>query len=284
MSKRVSHSLLDPIVGPPLAALYPHLHIPRWFPPEGIVLIGHLSAIAGAIGLAVSTRFWWGGLLAAVGIVGNHLSDCVDGKHARATGQCRNGGELLDHFADPLSFTYWIVGLAAACGRLDLGLVVVIVLMAMAVLTNLRAKLTGEFTLAAFGPTEFKTLLAGLGLVLTGAGTGLLGSLNASTVCVVALGALAALGVVLLPIQLIQSVREVNRSGEKPDTSEWETGLTSADSLRSRSARCIPIVSIATSVARRTCSIVNSSPLRTCSDDESSCRVFAQNSWPRIVV
>ncbi|WP_372718345.1 CDP-alcohol phosphatidyltransferase family protein [Novipirellula sp.] len=225
MSKRVSHSLLDPLVGPALTALYPHLHIPRRFPPEGIVAIGHLSAIAGAIGLALSTTCWWGGLLAAAGIAGNHLADCVDGRHARATGQCRNGGELLDHFTDPLSFTYWLVGLAVACGRLDVGLVAVIVLMAMAVLTNLRAKLTGEFTLAAFGPTEFKALLSVFALALTT--LSLFAPGVTLTTCLVGLGALTTLGLILLPIQLIQSVREVNRCGNQPDTSEWETARSS---------------------------------------------------------
>ncbi|GAA4454457.1 CDP-alcohol phosphatidyltransferase family protein [Novipirellula rosea] len=225
MSKRVSHSLLDPFVGPPLAALYPRLHIPRGFPPEGIVMIGHLSAIAGAIGLAISTTYWWGGLLAATGIAGNHLADCVDGRHARATGQCRNGGELLDHFTDPLSFTYWLVGLAIACGRLDIGLVAVIVLMAMAVLTNLRAKLTGEFTLAAFGPTEFKTLLAFFALTLTSLSVFV--PAVTQTTCLAGLASLTVIGLILLPIQLLQSVREVNRCGTQPDTSEWDTTRSS---------------------------------------------------------
>ncbi|TWU30573.1 CDP-alcohol phosphatidyltransferase family protein [Novipirellula artificiosorum] len=221
MSKRVSHSLIDPFVGPPLAAMYPHLHVPRWFPPEGIVAIGHLSAIAGAVGFAFATQYAWGGLLAVAGIVGNHFADCVDGRHARATGQCRNGGELLDHFTDPLSFTYWMVGLAVACGRLDLGLVAVICLMALAVLTNLRAKLTGEFTLSAFGPTEFKTLLATFGAVLAVAV--LVAPAIAAPLGLVGLVSLCGLGLVMLPIQLVQSVREVNRCGAKPDTSEWET-------------------------------------------------------------
>lgn len=228
MSKRVSHSLLDPLIGPPLAAIYPHLNIPRWFPPEGIVATGHFLAIAGAIGLAFSTTYWWGGLLATAGIVGNHLADCVDGRHARSTGQCRNGGELLDHFTDPLSFTYWLVGLAIACSRLELGLVAVIVLMAMAVLTNLRAKLTGEFTLAAFGPTEFKTLLAVFGLTLTT--LSVFAPDVTQTTCLVGLAALTAIGLILLPIQLIQSVREVNRCGAQPDTSEWDTTRSSHSS------------------------------------------------------
>jgi archaetidylinositol phosphate synthase len=94
MSKRISHSLLDPLIGPRLKILYPLLRIPRAFPPEGIILVGHLMAILGAIGFAFSTRFWWGGLLAVSGVVGNHTADCLDGTHARSTGQCRNGVDL----------------------------------------------------------------------------------------------------------------------------------------------------------------------------------------------
>jgi phosphatidylglycerophosphate synthase len=226
MSKRVSHSLLDPFVGPRLASIYPYLPIPRWFPPEGIVAIGHLSAIAGAFGFAFSTTHWWGGIMAAAGIIGNHFADCIDGRHARATGQCRNGGELLDHFTDPISFAYWMVGLAVACDRLDLGLVAVIVLMAMAVLTNLRAKLTGAFTLASFGPTEFKTLLASLGVVLTS--TMFMAPAALTSVCLIAFASLTLLGVIMLPVQLFRSIREVNRCGTQPDTSEWETSRSAS--------------------------------------------------------
>jgi len=77
MSRRVSHSLLAPI-------------------------IGHLSAIAGAVGFAFSTEAWWGGVVGCLGVIGNHTADCLDGTHTRSTGQCRNGGKLLDHVTDPL--------------------------------------------------------------------------------------------------------------------------------------------------------------------------------------
>jgi phosphatidylglycerophosphate synthase len=212
---------LDPLIGPRLKSLYRYLRIPRWFPPEGIILVGHLFAILGAVGFAFSTRFWWGGLLAVIGVVGNHTADCVDGTHARATGQCRNGGELLDHFTDPLSFAYWLVGIGIACGSLTLALVAVICLFAIAVLTNIKAKLLGEFTLSHFGPTEFKSLLAIFGIVLSavtfaqqGLGQG---------VALVGMATLIGLGLIQLPIQLVRAVKEVNRYGSEPDTSEWIT-------------------------------------------------------------
>lgn len=221
MSKRISHSILDPFIGPRLKALYPHLHIPRWFPPEGIVLTGHALAILGAVGFAFSTRFWWGGLLAAIGVIGNHTADCVDGTHARATGQCRNGGELLDHFTDPLSFAYWLVGLGIAAESIELALVAVICLFAIAVLTNIKAKLLGEFTLTSFGPTEFKSVLVLLGITL--ASICWSQPLVATHVAWVSMAILVAVGLIQIPVQLVRGVREVNRHGAAPDQSEWVT-------------------------------------------------------------
>jgi archaetidylinositol phosphate synthase len=222
MSKRVSHSLLDPYVGPPLKALYRVLPIPRWFPPEGIILCGHLSAIAAAIGFALSTSYWWGGVLAAVGVLGNHTADCIDGTHARATGQCRNGGELLDHFTDPLSFSYWLVGLAVSCGRLDYGLAAVILLYATAVLTSIKAKMIGEFTLASFGPTEFKALLTLYGLAIAAHLIVDPAYIDAQAVALWFLRILILIGISQLIVNLITSVRQVNRDGDPPDTTEWQ--------------------------------------------------------------
>ena len=145
----------------------------------------------------------------------------LDGTHARATGQCRNGGELLDHFLDPISFAYWLVGIAVSCGRLDLGLAAVIVLFATAVLTNIKAKLIGEFTLSAIGPTEFKTLLALYGLALAGCVASGVGPVV--TGVTVFFAGLIALGIEQLAVNLVRAVREVNRHGQPADTSEWIT-------------------------------------------------------------
>jgi phosphatidylglycerophosphate synthase len=227
MSTRISHSIFDPIIGPRLKSLYPHLHIPAWFPPEGIIGFGHGFAILGAVGFAFSTQTWWGGLLAAAGVIGNHIADCVDGTHARATGQCRNGGELLDHFTDPLSFAYWLVGIGIACGSTELALVAVICLFAIAVLTNIKAKLIGEFTLSRFGPTEFKTVLATFGLSLSA--LTLLQSGISQQTALIGFASLILLGLIQLPMQLIRAVKEVNRSEVEVDTSEWITGPTAKE-------------------------------------------------------
>ncbi len=221
MSKRVSHSLLDPWIGPPIKAIYPRLGIPTWFPPEGIVLLGHLSAIFGSIGFALSTKYWWGGIMFAIGVAGNHFADCIDGTHARSTGQCRNGGELLDHFTDPLSFAYWIVGWSIAASDWQYGMAGLIVMYATAVLTNIKAKMLGEFTLATFGPTEFKTGLVGLGMSLA-----MMHFLQPSYVentVWVSLRISVIVGAGQLGKGLVSAVREVNQNGAPPDTSEWET-------------------------------------------------------------
>lgn len=231
LSSRVSHSLLDPWIGPKLKALYPHLKISDRFPPEGIILIGHVFAILGALGFAFSTQTWWGGLLAAVGVIGNHTSDCLDGTHARSTGQCRNGGELLDHFTDPISFTYWLVAIGVAIGRLEMALIAVICLMGIAVLTNIKAKLLGEFALARFGPTEFKTLLVSLGISLATLVAFPVIGVEASNFALAVYSALIVSGLVQLPYQLFKAVSEVNRCGARPDTTEWVSAREKASSV-----------------------------------------------------
>ena len=231
---RVSHSLLDPFVSPLVAPLYRALPIPMRFPPEGIVLIGHLIAIGGAVGFAFSTHFWWAGILAMAGVAGNHVADMVDGTHARRTGQCRNGGELLDHFTDPLSFAYWMVGLSVSCGRLDLGIALVICIYATSVLTIIKAKIIGEFTLARFGPSEFKALLCLYGVAMAivrcldaqGKSSGVMATWFA--------GGLVALGVGQLIVNLVLAVRTVNRSSAPPDTSEWK--MTQTEELQGESS------------------------------------------------
>jgi len=225
MPKRVSHSLLDPFLTPPLKSLYKRMAIPARFPPEGIVLVGHLAAIAGAIGFAAADRWWWAGLLAAAGVAGNHTADVLDGTHARATGQCRNGGELLDHFVDPLSFSYWVTGLAYCADCMLLGIGGVIVIYAMAVLTNIRAKMIGEFALARFGPTEFKTLLAVFGLVMAGTSGGLwLAPKVGPRLAFWFLLTLFVAGFLQLIRSLYKAIRSVNAAGAPPDITEWEIG------------------------------------------------------------
>ncbi|MCA8959987.1 MAG: CDP-alcohol phosphatidyltransferase family protein [Planctomycetes bacterium] len=220
MSRRVSDSVLDPWIAPAVPHLYRALHLPRALPPEAIVIAGHIVALLGAVGFALSTSTRWGGFLAAAGVLGNHLCDMVDGTHARRTGQCRNGGELLDHFFDPLSFSAWMIGLGWACGRTELAIVGILFVYATAVLTNIRAKMTGEFRLSKVGPTEFKALLALFGTAL---GTLAFAAPDRAVfAATVGFTALCVAGAAQLVVGVVRSVRAVDRDGAKPDTSEWE--------------------------------------------------------------
>jgi phosphatidylglycerophosphate synthase len=234
MSQRVSYSLLDPWISGPLKASYAKLPIPRRMPPEAIVACGHLAAMAGAVGFALSAHWAWAGVLAAIGVALNHTCDVLDGTHARATGQCRNGGELLDHFVDPLSFAYWSAGIAFSATAYSnlapwVGLAGVTVIFATAVLTNIRAKMIGEFTLARFGPTEFKALLVAFGLAQAAVVTlrplateAASGDMLASQVALWFMTAMVLAGAGQLIVSLGRSVREVNALGAAPaDTTEW---------------------------------------------------------------
>ncbi|MCA9258275.1 MAG: CDP-alcohol phosphatidyltransferase family protein [Planctomycetales bacterium] len=227
MSKRVSYSLLDPWLTMPLKRLYKTLSIPAAVPPEAIVATGHLFAIAGAVGFAYSSETVWGGAVAACGVAGNHTADVLDGTHARATNQCRHGGELLDHFVDPLSFAYWVAGLGASALQPSgawLAVAGVVVIYATAVLTNIRAKMVGEFSLARFGPTEFKSLLIAFALwqAATCGSAGVETATLAWRAAVFMVGLIAA-GGVTLAWSLASAVREVNaKSVIAIDTTEWD--------------------------------------------------------------
>ncbi len=224
---RITRSILDPVLFPLVQPLYRLLHIPKKLPPEAIIAIGHSFAIIGAAGFTLVPLFWWTGIFAALGVLANHLADMVDGAHARATGQCRNGGELLDHFTDPLSFSYWMVGLGIATSLatgspwigLGFAIACVICIYATAVLTNIRAKITGSFELARFGPTEFKALLTtiALGLSLI-----MLWQPDSLPMLLVSLQTLlAVVGITQLALGLIKGVRAVNLSAKPADTTPW---------------------------------------------------------------
>ena len=130
---RVSRSLLDPWLTVPLKTCYRRLHLPASLPPEAIVITGHLFAVGAAFAFAFAGDYSFAGAAAALCVAMNHVCDVLDGTHARNTGQCRNGGELLDHFVDPLSFAYWVTGISIAANCLALGLAGVICLFATAV-------------------------------------------------------------------------------------------------------------------------------------------------------
>ena len=96
-----------------------------------------------------------------------------------------------------------------------------IVLYATAILTNIKAKMLGEFTLATFGPTEFKAGLVGFGFLLA-----IMHFVQPSYVANMvgwSLRIATVVGGAQLIRGLMMAVREVDQHGAPPDTSEWET-------------------------------------------------------------
>lgn len=216
---RVSHSLLDPYLTTPLRGFYPLLSLPRRLPPESIVLMGHACAIAAAVALAFSIQLPWLGALAGLFVVAHHLCDVFDGQHARATNQCRHGGELLDHFLDPLSISYLVVAWAFAAGTPAWAIPGVLIVMATAVLTNLKAKLGAAFELPRLGPTELKAGLAILSFVAA-IGAQIAPPVTQSVLQWLLIGVTLAAGL-RLPIEIASAVNAVNKSDTEVDQTEW---------------------------------------------------------------
>ena len=216
MAARVSRSLLDPVLTQPLRSLYPRLGLPRRLPPEAIVLAGNAAAVGAAVCFALVVGTPWLGLVGAALVAAYHFADVFDGQHARATGQCRNGGELLDHFCDPVSLSCIAAGWAFAADAPLLAVPAVLLIMAKGLLANLTAKLGGDFEVGRFGPTEFK---AGLAVLLLAAAVVPAGVLQPALwwgfVGVLAVTAVS------FPFELVRSIKAVNRSGVEADTSEW---------------------------------------------------------------
>ncbi len=79
--------------------------LPRSLTPNTISVGNHLVAWAGVV-LVASAAFMdpaaalMARTLAAVTILVNLVMDCLDGMHARNTGQCSRMGELMDHGLD----------------------------------------------------------------------------------------------------------------------------------------------------------------------------------------
>ena len=158
MSKRVSHSLLDPFYSRLIPGIYGLLRIPRQFPPEGIVLAGHLLAAIGGLGFALAGKYTFAGLLVVLGVAGNHIADMVDGTHA----ETQASAEMVANFwiISLILFPFLLDDRDVRCRQDALrgDRVYSLCIYATAVLTNIRAKITGEFVLAKFGPTGVQDL------------------------------------------------------------------------------------------------------------------------------
>ena len=218
---KISHSRIDPFIFPIATKLYHSLRIPPSVRPELILLSGHVIALCGAIAFWAAQLIYWYGLLATFFVLAYQFTDILDGLHARSTSQCRNSGEFLDHFLDPLSFSYLLVGLSLYVNSLPLAVASVICMFATATLINVRAQITRQFTLPTFGATELRLSLAFIGVALSVLSS-FSGPIIAKVVIEILLWVLLAVGLGQLIVQLIRTCRQIDALGIQPNTSPWE--------------------------------------------------------------
>jgi len=142
----------------------------------------------------------------------------MDGRHARTTGQCRNGGELLDHFFDPLSFSVIIIGFGVAVNQPYLALLTVLGIYCNVAIVFQEAMIMGTLTLKVIGPNEARVLYMFAGLVQsTVVYSGLPGHVVPLGMLVVA----TLLSVVQTIVELYKTVEKVNKYGPEPDNDGW---------------------------------------------------------------
>ena len=108
-----------------------------------------------------------------------------------------------------------------------LGTIGVLAIYATAVLTNIKAKMIGEFTLARIGPTEMKVVLALLGIAMT-----LLVAYDMTLAGIAMFWSVVMLDAILvlqLAVNLVLAVKQVNHQGDTPDTTEWQINSPPTD-------------------------------------------------------
>jgi archaetidylinositol phosphate synthase len=218
---KVSSSFLDAMIRPQVTPLYVRLRIPKRFPPEGIVVAGHLFALAAGFFFAYSQVIWWCGPLAACCVLFNQVLDMLDGAHARATGQCRNSGELLDHLLGPLGYAYWVIGLSVSSRFVTLAIPGLVILYSIVTISHMIHHFTGEFRLSRFGPTEFRAVMFLYGLTLP-----FIHIVNLKYKILSNYTFLFSIFLILVyALNLFQllwsAIRRVNTEALPPDTSEW---------------------------------------------------------------
>jgi len=199
---------------------YERLNIPTWVPPECIVLSGFAFACLAALSFSFATTYSVAGLFAAFFVYCNFVSDYMDGRHARTTNQCRNGGELLDHVMDCHSFAAIAVGIAASVGRLDLALVQLVTIYGSALTVFQEAMMLKTLTLQAIGPNEARFLYILIGLLLPACLT-FASSGAAETAVVGFLYGTNCLSAFQLVNELIHTINRVNKFGPPPDVTPW---------------------------------------------------------------
>jgi archaetidylinositol phosphate synthase len=160
--QRSNSGLLEPFETPALQWLA--IRTPKWVTPDVLTAIGFLGALGVFASYALSAdhpALLW---LASAGLFINWLGDSLDGTLARYRGIERpRYGFYLDNAIDVPEQLLLALGLAlSGIFRVELALLGLIAFYMMSILTLIRAKTVGEFTLAyvGLGTTELRLLIA----------------------------------------------------------------------------------------------------------------------------
>jgi archaetidylinositol phosphate synthase len=160
--QRSNNGILEPFETPALRWLA--ARVPNWVTPNGLTAIGFLGALGVFASYALSAShpaLLW---LASAGLFMNWLGDSLDGTLARYRGIERpRYGFYLDNAIDVPEQLLLALGLAlSGIFRVELAFLALIVFYMMSILTLIRAKTMGEFTLAyvGLGTTELRILIA----------------------------------------------------------------------------------------------------------------------------
>jgi archaetidylinositol phosphate synthase len=160
--RRSNSGFLEPFETPALRWLA--ARTPNWMTPNILTAIGFLGAVGTFTSYALSAdhpALLW---LANAGLVINWFGDSLDGTLARYRGIERpRYGFYLDNAIDVPEQLFLALGLAlSGIFRVELALFGLIVFYMMSILTLIRAKTVGEFTLAyvGLGTTELRLLIA----------------------------------------------------------------------------------------------------------------------------
>jgi archaetidylinositol phosphate synthase len=139
---------------------------PNWVTPNVLTTIGFLGALGVFASYALSASHHALLWLASAGLFINWLGDSLDGTLARYRGIERpRYGFYLDNAIDVPEQLLLALGLAlSGIFRIELALLALIVFYMMSILTLIRAKTMGEFTLAyvGLGTTELRILIAAI--------------------------------------------------------------------------------------------------------------------------
>jgi len=126
VERMIISTLCQPIVGHIPASVHPNVisvitHLIGWLTAGLAVFSPHLSQPMRSLALAA----------AGVAMLASMIGDCLDGMHARNTGQCSKLGEMMDHWLDAIVVPLVPIGICVALQMQPWGIAGVVVAASM---------------------------------------------------------------------------------------------------------------------------------------------------------